>query len=61
MAGNPWKRRDAWRSQGAFTRANRFRGALPGFFWGLGAFGVYCVYEKVFLTNDHHGHHEEHH
>ncbi|ODV95976.1 hypothetical protein PACTADRAFT_2276 [Pachysolen tannophilus NRRL Y-2460] len=51
MAGvrseHPWKKRDAWRLKGLF----------PGFGWGLGAFILYCGYEKLFLENKTSEHH----
>lgn len=58
MAHNPWAKRDAWRFEGQFTRANRFKGSLPGFGTAVVAFAAYCVYEKMFLKKDHH---DEHH
>ncbi|KAK6205181.1 NADH dehydrogenase 1 beta subcomplex subunit 3 [Scheffersomyces amazonensis] len=56
-AGNPWAKRDAWRYEGQFSRYNRFKGAFPGFGIAVGAFTAYLIYEKVFLTKDHHEHH----
>jgi NADH dehydrogenase (ubiquinone) 1 beta subcomplex subunit 3 len=57
---DPWERREEWRSQGKYTRWNRFKGILPGFGLGSGAFAVYCVYEHFFLTDSHHGHGDAH-
>lgn len=42
---DPWKKRDAWRYQGVFSKSNRFKGLFPGFYIGLGAFIAYSVYE----------------
>lgn len=39
--------REAWRFQGPFTRANRFKGTLPGLGLGVGAFVLLNVYEYV--------------
>jgi len=50
---------EAWRYTGPFTRANRFKGALPGFGIASVAFAGYCTYEYFFLK-DSHGHGEEH-
>lgn len=47
--------REAWRYTGPFTRRNRFKGTLPGLGIGAGAFGLYLVYEQLFLKDDHHG------
>ncbi|GMM38227.1 hypothetical protein DASC09_055660 [Saccharomycopsis crataegensis] len=56
MAQDPWAKREAWRYTGAFTRANRFKGAFPGLGLGVGAFAVYCIAEQLFFPADH-GHH----
>lgn len=42
---NPWAKRDAWRTQGVFSKAQRFRGVFPGFYTGVAAFVLYSVYE----------------
>lgn len=54
---------EAWRYTGPFTRGNRFKGSFPGLGIATGAFAVYCVYEYLFLSDDHHGegHGEGHH
>jgi NADH dehydrogenase (ubiquinone) 1 beta subcomplex subunit 3 len=55
---------EAWRYTGPFSRMNRFRGVFPGFGIGLAAFGVYMVYEQMFMKSSHghgEGHGEEHH
>lgn len=47
--------REAWRTQGIFTRANRFRGALPGFGIATVAFIAFNIGEYFFLPkNEHH-------
>lgn len=61
MANDPWAKREAWRYTGAFTRANRFKGAFPGLGLGVSAFVVYCVAEKFLFPKDAHHHGEEHH
>ncbi|ETN40938.1 uncharacterized protein HMPREF1541_05218 [Cyphellophora europaea CBS 101466] len=60
---DPWKRNEAWRSTGPFTRWNRFKGAFPGFGIAVGAFAVYLVAEQVFFKDEHHGdgHGKDHH
>ncbi|KAJ9664327.1 hypothetical protein H2198_000256 [Neophaeococcomyces mojaviensis] len=58
-AKDPWRRAEAWRYTGPFTRWNRLKGAFPGFGIAAGAFAVYCVYEALFLEDPHkHGHGE---
>jgi NADH dehydrogenase (ubiquinone) 1 beta subcomplex subunit 3 len=52
--------REAWRYTGPFTRWNRFKGALPGFGIGAAAFGVYLVYEALFMKDEGHSGHSEH-
>ncbi|OWB75069.1 hypothetical protein B5S31_g4922 [[Candida] boidinii] len=42
---DPWKKRDAWRYQGVFSKSQKFRGLFPGLFWGIGAFAIVSVYE----------------
>ncbi|ODQ81461.1 hypothetical protein BABINDRAFT_26188, partial [Babjeviella inositovora NRRL Y-12698] len=54
---DPWVKRHAWRYQGPFTRANRFKGLVPGFGWGVGAFAVYCVAEHFLFPAHHHDSH----
>ena len=53
---SPWKKRDAWRYEGVFSKANRFRGIFPGFYVGLGAFLAYSIYEDYFAPKP-----EQHH
>ncbi|KAK5652518.1 hypothetical protein OQA88_10424 [Cercophora sp. LCS_1] len=57
---DPWERAEAWRYTGQFSRWNRFKGSLPGFGIASVAFGAYCLYEYLFITDDHHGHAKEH-
>ncbi|KAK5166260.1 uncharacterized protein LTR77_008521 [Saxophila tyrrhenica] len=60
-ANDPWARNEAWRYTGPFTRRNRLKGLFPGFGIGLAAFGVYMVYEQLFMSSGHsHGHAEGH-
>ncbi|KFY09472.1 hypothetical protein V492_05485 [Pseudogymnoascus sp. VKM F-4246] len=62
--GDPWRRREAWRYNGPFTRLKRFRGSFPGLGIATVAFTAYCAYEHFFLQDDHHheaGHGEGHH
>ncbi|TID19676.1 putative nadh-ubiquinone oxidoreductase b12 subunit protein [Venturia nashicola] len=59
-ANDPWKRLEAWRYSGPFSRAARFKGTFPGFGIGLGAFAIYWAVDTFVLPKeDHHG--EEHH
>jgi len=51
---------EAWRYTGPFTRWNRFKGLFPGLGIATVAFAGYCVYEQLFLKDDHH-HAEDHH
>ncbi|CAR64317.1 NADH dehydrogenase 1 beta subcomplex subunit 3 [Yarrowia lipolytica] len=53
---DPWARREAWRYQTNFTRANRFKGAAPGFGIAVVAFGAYLAAEKFLFEkkDDHH-------
>ncbi|KAF2218810.1 NADH-ubiquinone oxidoreductase B12 subunit family-domain-containing protein [Elsinoe ampelina] len=55
-ANDPWKRAEAWRYTGPFTRFQRFRGAFPGLGIATVAFAGYLAYEQVFLKDDSHGH-----
>ena len=50
--------REQWRYTGPFTRANRFKGTFPGFGTAAVAFTAYCIYEYLFLKDEHHGHTE---
>ncbi|KAF2157913.1 hypothetical protein K461DRAFT_290179 [Myriangium duriaei CBS 260.36] len=60
-ANDPWKRAEAWRYTGPFSRFNRFRGSFPGLGIATVAFAGYLAYEAVFLKDDHgHGHGSEH-
>ncbi|OKL57705.1 hypothetical protein UA08_07067 [Talaromyces atroroseus] len=59
---DPWARHEAWRYTGPFSRWNRFKGLFPGLGTATVLFAGYCLYEQVFLSNDHgHGHEESHH
>ncbi|OJD39067.1 nadh-ubiquinone oxidoreductase b12 subunit family protein [Diplodia corticola] len=60
-ANDPWKRREAWRYTGPFSRWNRFKSAFPGLGIATVAFGVYLGYEAIFLKDDHAHHGEGHH
>ncbi|KAF1813520.1 NADH-ubiquinone oxidoreductase B12 subunit family protein [Eremomyces bilateralis CBS 781.70] len=53
---DPWRRVEAWRYTGPFTRANRLKGSFPGLYVGTGAFLIYLAYEQLFLKKDGHGH-----
>lgn len=54
---------EAWRYKGQFSRFNRFKNALPGLGTASVAFAGYCLYEYLFIKDEHHaeGHGEEHH
>nr|KMM67124.1 hypothetical protein CPAG_03460 [Coccidioides posadasii RMSCC 3488] len=56
---DPWKRNEAWRYSGPFSRMNRLRNSFPGLGIATVAFAIYCGYEWAFLKDDHHG--EGHH
>lgn len=45
--GDPWGRREEWRYHPYFGPVNVIKNALPGFSWAIGAFIVYCAYEKA--------------
>ncbi|KAF2720545.1 hypothetical protein K431DRAFT_89695 [Polychaeton citri CBS 116435] len=66
-ANDPWKRHEAWRYSGPFTRWNRYKGSFPGLGIATVAFAGYLVYEQTFtdhgiLSSGHgHGHDEGHH
>ncbi|KAK3399260.1 hypothetical protein B0T20DRAFT_195778 [Sordaria brevicollis] len=51
---DPWAANESWRTTGEFTRAERFKGALPGFGTASVAFAIYCAYEHFFLKDEHH-------
>ncbi|KAK1780968.1 hypothetical protein QBC45DRAFT_449708 [Copromyces sp. CBS 386.78] len=51
---DPWKENESWRTTGEFSRSERFRGALPGFGTASVAFAIYCIYEHLFLKDEHH-------
>ncbi|KAI5854699.1 hypothetical protein BZA05DRAFT_317964, partial [Tricharina praecox] len=51
---DPWTRAEAWRYSGPFTRWNRFKGSFPGLGIATVAFAGYCVYEQLFMKDDHH-------
>jgi len=55
---DPWARHEAWRSQGPFTRWNRWKRTLPGLGSATVAFALYCVYEHFFLNMHKHNHHD---
>ncbi|WPG97315.1 NADH-ubiquinone oxidoreductase B12 subunit family-domain-containing protein [Acrodontium crateriforme] len=59
-ANDPWKRHEAWRSTGPFTRGKRLRGMFPGFGIATVAFAGYMVYEQFFLAPASHGHGDGH-
>ena len=44
---------EAWRYTGPFSRANRLRGAFPGFGIAVVAFAGYMVYEQLFVAPAH--------
>jgi len=48
---------ELWRRTGPFTRWNRLKGAFPGLGTATVAFGIYLVYEAIFVK-DKHGHGE---
>ncbi|CAN6647190.1 hypothetical protein TRVA0_022S00980 [Trichomonascus vanleenenianus] len=50
---DPWARKEAWRFTGPFSRANRFRGHLPGIGIGAGAFVLLNIYEYLTGSNSH--------
>ncbi|KAI1926119.1 hypothetical protein LOZ58_000904 [Ophidiomyces ophidiicola] len=52
---DPWKRREAWRYSGPFSRMNRLRGSFPGLGIATVAFAAYCGYEWAFMKDEHHG------
>ncbi|KAJ9612086.1 hypothetical protein H2200_003681 [Cladophialophora chaetospira] len=57
---DPWKRNEAWRYSGPFTRWNRMKGAFPGFTIAVVAFTGYVIAEQLFFAKDTHGHgHDE--
>ncbi|KAK8199420.1 NADH-ubiquinone oxidoreductase B12 subunit family-domain-containing protein [Phyllosticta capitalensis] len=61
-ANDPWRRYEAWRYTGPFSRWNRFKGAFPGLGIGTAAFLVYVAAEAFFFPADKsHGHGESHH
>ncbi|GAB7342479.1 hypothetical protein MBLNU457_g0677t1 [Dothideomycetes sp. NU457] len=64
-ANDPWKRYEAWRYTGPFSRFNRFRGAFPGLGIATVAFAGYLAYEAVFVKDEHGhgeiGHGKDHH
>ncbi|PGH20384.1 hypothetical protein AJ80_03652 [Polytolypa hystricis UAMH7299] len=55
--GDPWKRREAWRYTGPFSRWSRLRSAFPGLGIATVAFTAYCAYEWAFLSDKHDEHH----
>ncbi|CDR39224.1 CYFA0S03e01024g1_1 [Cyberlindnera fabianii] len=60
---DPWAKRDAWRYEGHFSKKFMYRNLWPGFTYGVGAFVVYVVAEKLFFPPQHHHEesHDEHH
>jgi NADH dehydrogenase (ubiquinone) 1 beta subcomplex subunit 3 len=58
---DPWARNEAWRYLGQFSKYNRLiKGSFPGLGIATVAFTGYCVYEAMFVKDEHH-HGEEHH
>jgi len=51
--GFQWEKYEAWRGHPLLKF--QWRNAAPGFFWGLGAFALYVVYDKA--TSDGKDHH----
>ncbi|AWU77689.1 uncharacterized protein C5L36_0D04175 [Pichia kudriavzevii] len=51
---DPWKKRDAWRTQGVFAKGQRFKGAFPGLYLGFGLFVAYSLYEDYIQPKPHH-------
>ncbi|KAF2811425.1 uncharacterized protein BDZ99DRAFT_364281, partial [Mytilinidion resinicola] len=58
-AGDPWRRAEAWRYTGPFTRFNRFKSAFPGLGIATVAFAGYVAVEQLFFKTEEHGHGEE--
>lgn len=54
---NPWAKRDAWRYEGQFSRASRFKSAFPGFGIAVVAFTAYVAFEKLVLKPNGGEHH----
>jgi len=57
---DPWARNEAWRYMNQFSTTKRLiKGSFPGLGIATVAFAGYCVYEAMFLKEDHHeeGHH----
>ncbi|CEP20980.1 hypothetical protein BN1211_0967 [Cyberlindnera jadinii] len=57
---DPWAKREAWRYEGHFTKANMYRNLWPGFTYGVGAFVLYCIGEKALGGKSHSEHGAEH-
>ncbi|EMR08549.1 hypothetical protein PNEG_03030 [Pneumocystis murina B123] len=45
---DPWRKREAWRSQYPFTTIMKINKIFPGLGLGIGAFVIYCCVEKIF-------------
>src|ERR1700759_2552776 len=57
---DPWVRNEAWRYMNQFSPTNRLiKGSFPGLGIATVAFAGYCVYEAMFMKEEHHeeGHH----
>ena len=44
---DPWAKREAWRKHPIFSHGFYFRHMFPGLTLGVGAFVVYCAWEKL--------------
>ena len=51
---------EAWKSEGMYTRRNRFSNAFPGLGIAMVAFAGYCLYDYMFADDGHHGHGDSH-
>lgn len=58
---DPWKKYEAWRYTGPFSRFNRYKRMFPGLGIATVAFTGYCVYEAMFLQDEHHHEGGDHH
>ena len=52
---------EAWRYTGPFSRFNRYKRMFPGLGIATVAFTGYCVYEAMFLQDEHHHEGGDHH
>ncbi|KAI8821460.1 uncharacterized protein EV422DRAFT_528209 [Fimicolochytrium jonesii] len=48
---DPWAKRDAWRYNDYFSRANRVKAMVPGLGMATAAFAVYVAYDKWYQTS----------